>query len=117
MKRWGKDLASRGLPGSQLQPRAGQLGAAQTPEGPWAPASPPRGRDGCLAGAPLAWRLVPALDPHAAAFLGREGALGPARELGFGPRPRPPTSPTPTRRPLPGGRPERPPPHQQETAA
>lgn len=36
------------------------------------PARRPRGRDSCLAEAPLAGRLVPGLGPHAAAFPGLE---------------------------------------------
>lgn len=68
----GKALTSWGVPGSQLQTEPGQLGAAQAPEGPWAPASPPSGRDGGLEGAPLAERPVPGLGPHAAAFPGPE---------------------------------------------
>lgn len=34
---------------------------------------PPEGRDGCLAGSPLAGRPVPGLGPHAAAFAGSGG--------------------------------------------
>lgn len=92
-----KALTSPGVPGSPLQPQPGQLGAAQAPAGPWAPASAPQGRDGGLEGAPLAGRPVPGLGPHAAAFPGSEpppqpsaagdpGRWGPSGAGGSGPR-------------------------------
>lgn len=87
-----KDLTSWGAPhppGASSSSRPGQLNAAQTPEGPWAPASRsarPGGHDGCLAGAPLARRLVPGLGLHAAALPELErGPAGPRVGLACSP--------------------------------
>ena len=57
-------------PGASSSPRPGQLGSGPNPREPVGAGLLPEGRDGCLAGSPLARCPVPGLRPHSAAFAG-----------------------------------------------
>ena len=87
-------MTSRGVPGSQLQPQpqACSAGRGPNPGGPVGAGLRPEGRDGGLAGAPLAGRPVPGLGPHAAGIRGvGERTRRPESGRGLVPCPRPRT--------------------------